>query len=224
MEILNRREVASRKVGLFQRAAQKLSNYGVTPNQISVMSIAFAALGAIGIYRLALSINFIDAFIHGLLALIGIQGRLICNLLDGLVAIEGGKKTPVGDLYNEVPDRVSDTLLLVAVGVGLSRIGYMYGAILGMTAALAALSTAYVRVLSGSLALPQSFRGPMAKQHRMALLNIGVVLNIVELSLRGEAGFSLLGILIIILLGSFLTTFFRLRDIAEALTKREGTK
>jgi hypothetical protein len=39
-----------------------------------------------------------------LLLLIGIAGmqlRLLCNLLDGMVAIEGGMKGKAGDLFNE---------------------------------------------------------------------------------------------------------------------------
>lgn len=223
METLNRRDVASRKVGIFQTAAKKLSDWGVSPNQISVMSVVFAAVGSIGLYRLPGSVNSIEALMYGLIALVGIQGRLICNLLDGLVAIEGGKKTPVGELYNEVPDRLSDSLLLIAAGFGVNQIGFMFGSIIGIAAALAALSTAYVRVLGGSLGLAQSFRGPMAKQHRMALLNVGVILSVVELIFRGETGFLLISVLVTIFVGSVLTLHLRLRDIAKTLTtKREG--
>lgn len=223
METLNRRDVASRKVGVFQAAAKKLSHWGVSPNQISVMSVMFAAIGSIGLYCLPGSVNSIEALMYGLIALVGIQGRLICNLLDGLVAIEGGKKTPVGELYNEVPDRLSDSLLLIAAGFGVNQIGFMFGSIIGIAAALAALSTAYVRVLGGSLGLAQSFRGPMAKQHRMALLNVGVILSVVELIFRGETGFLLISVLVTIFVGSVLTLHLRLRDIAKTLTtKREG--
>ena len=45
-----------------------------------------------------------------------IQLRLIANLLDGLVAVEGGKRTPTGELYNEAPDRIADTAVLVGAG------------------------------------------------------------------------------------------------------------
>ena len=54
-----------------------------------------------------------------------VQLRLLCNLLDGMVAVEGGRSSPVGALYNEVPDRVADSLLLVALGyaVGIPWLG-----------------------------------------------------------------------------------------------------
>jgi len=40
----------------------------------------------------------------------------LCNLLDGMVAIEHGKQSQLGVLYNELPDRVSDSVLFVALG------------------------------------------------------------------------------------------------------------
>jgi phosphatidylglycerophosphate synthase len=39
-----------------------------------------------------------------------IQLRLLCNLLDCMVAIEGGKSAPTGALFNEMPDRFADPL------------------------------------------------------------------------------------------------------------------
>jgi hypothetical protein len=33
-----------------------------------------------------------------------------------MVAIEGGKKSSVGALYNEFPDRIADSLFIVALG------------------------------------------------------------------------------------------------------------
>ena len=49
-------------------------------------------------------------------AIVGIQGRLICNLLDGMVAIEGGRKSKSGEIWNDFPDRLADPLVLAAAG------------------------------------------------------------------------------------------------------------
>ena len=64
---------------------------------------------------------FVNALINWVwigfvLAAVCVQLRLLCNLLDGMVAIEGGKQSPTGMLYNEFPDRVADSLFLVALG------------------------------------------------------------------------------------------------------------
>ncbi|MNG21702.1 hypothetical protein D3C84_1060980 [compost metagenome] len=50
---------------------------------------------------------------------------------------------------------------------------------------MVAALTAYVRVFGGSIALKQHFSGPMAKQHRMAVMTAGLIANVVETSIFG---------------------------------------
>lgn len=139
-----------------------------------------------------------------------IQGRLICNLLDGMVAIEGGKKSVLGALYNEFPDRIADSIFIIALGYATPF------PFLGWLGALAAALTAYVRVFGGSLGLPQDFRGPMAKQHRMAVMTLACVLGAVENHLYAT-GWSLLAALVMIALGSLLTCITRTLAMARLL-------
>ena len=106
--------------------------------------------------------------------------RLLANLLDGLVAVEHGRKQATGDLWNEVPDRIADVALFLGAGYGLAGLGATIGGealgpLLGWSAAALALATAYVRQLGGALGLAQDFRGPMAKQQRMFVLTLGVL-------------------------------------------------
>ena len=145
-----------------------------------------------------------------LLCALCIQGRLVCNLLDGMVAVEGGKHTPTGVLYNEFPDRVADSMLLVALGYACGQPW------LGWLGALLAALTAYVRLAGGSLGLPQDFRGPMAKQHRMGLMTAACVLGAVEWSASGTR-WSLLAAAGGIAAGSLLTCATRTRAIARQL-------
>ena len=111
-----------------------------------------------------------------LIAIGGIQGRLLCNLLDGMVAIEGGRKTRAGDIFNDLPDRISDPLIIVPAGYAITSLPF--GPDLGWLAAVVALLTAYVRVLGHSAGTPDFFVGPMAKQHRMAVLTVACALCI----------------------------------------------
>src|SRR5438132_145918 len=56
-----------------------------------------------------------------------VQFRLACNMLDGMVAVESGVASPVGELYNEIPDRISDAAALIGLGYaagGSATLGY----------------------------------------------------------------------------------------------------
>lgn len=164
-ELANRRPLKSRETGWAGALARLLLKTPLTPNAVSVAGIGFAAAGA-ACFALAPDQRWL--WLGGALF---IQLRLLANLMDGLLAVEGGRKSPTGALYNEFPDRIEDALLLVAAGYGAGE------PTLGWAAALLAMGTAYVRALGGSIGLAQDFCGPMAKQHRMALLTLGAVLN-----------------------------------------------
>lgn len=198
----NRRPIKVRSSQWAQHVALWLAQRNITPNQISVVSIVFAALGAWLLLKPAA------------LALLGcalcIQARLFCNLLDGMVAVEGGKQSPLGQLYNEFPDRIADSVLLVVLGYAVEQ------AWLGWFAALAAALTAYVRVFGGALGLAQDFRGPLAKQQRMAVLTVACVLGAVEWRLY-QSRWALLVAAWVIAVGALLTCLTRTLAIARQL-------
>lgn len=204
---LNRRPLKTRSSQWAQRLAAYLASTAISANQISVLSVVFAAAGA-----------------GALLAASGpwplvvcaacIQLRLGCNLLDGMVALEGGKKSPVGVLYNEIPDRIADSLFIVAAGY------CVHWPWLGWCGALLAALTAYIRALGGSLGLAQDFRGPMAKPHRMAVLTIGCILGAAE-SARWGTHYALLAAVLVITVGSLITCATRIRAMARALRLKQ---
>jgi phosphatidylglycerophosphate synthase len=197
-----RRPIKARGNAVIRRIAAALARSPLTPNAISVLSIVFAGVAAAALLWLP--------WWGAWLCAAGIQLRLLCNLFDGMVAVEGGKSTPAGALYNEVPDRIADSVLLVALGhaAGLPWAGW--------AAALLAALTAYIRTLGGALGQPQDFRGPMAKPHRMALMTLACVLAPLELLLYGTR-YALLAAVLAIAAGSLLTCGTRLRAIARRL-------
>lgn len=204
--VANRRPLTSRSTGWARYLTQILIRTGISPNAISVISIGFAAAGA--------TLLLVWPGAGGLLALaLSVQLRLLCNLLDGMVAIEGKRQSPTGGLFNEVPDRVADSLFIVALGyaVGVPALGWF--------GALAAAITAYIRVLGGSLGLSQDFRGPMAKPHRMAVLTVACVLGAVE-GWIWQTHWALLLAAWIIAVGSVITCITRLVAIARQLKAR----
>jgi phosphatidylglycerophosphate synthase len=194
--------------------ATALGNAGFRPNAISVLSIVFAALAG---FVLWLSGNKGGDWFLLLTAAVAIQLRLLCNMLDGLLAVEGGFKSKVGDLYNEIPDRIADVVILVGAGYGARALAY--GEALGWAAALIAVMTAYLRLLAGSLGARQLFIGPMAKQHRMFVMTIGCIVAAAEHARVGTVR-SLWLALAVVVAGSIITFFRRLIRLASELESR----
>ncbi|MGB5918715.1 CDP-alcohol phosphatidyltransferase family protein [Arcobacter sp.] len=186
--------------------ASYLSKQSITPNQISIFSIFFAILSSICIVLI-----FSNIWLYSILAALFIQMRLLCNLFDGMVALEGGKSTKSGELYNDIPDRVSDSILFIALGYFTSYIE------IGYLAALFAMMTAYIRVLGSSMGAGAVFKGPMAKQHRMALLTIALILTPLESIFMGQNYIILSISLFIITIGSFFTVLNRTYTIYKIL-------
>jgi phosphatidylglycerophosphate synthase len=200
-----RRPLASRSSAAAALAVRLLLRTGITPNQISLASIVVSIIGAAALVLASPGRGWLFAVVA-----LCVQLRLVCNLLDGMVAVEGGRGTPTGGLYNEIPDRVADSLFLVAWG-------HACGAPwLGWLAALLAACTAYIRVLGGALGQKQDFRGPMAKPHRMALFTLSCLLAMVELWWTGT-GWALLAGLWIAMIGSLATCWTRTAAISRGL-------
>ena len=202
----NRRPLTTRSASWAKWLASVLVKSNISPNQISVLSILPALAGS---WILASK----PAPIMLLLVVLCIQLRLLANMLDGMVAIEGGKQSKVGILYNEVPDRVADSLFIVALGYAIAMPW------LGWLGALLAAKTAYIRVLGGANGLAQSFSGPMAKQHRMFVMSLGCLIGAAELYFNGS-----LNILVItayvIAIGSGITCITRALAIAKQLKQK----
>ncbi|MFP5478729.1 MAG: CDP-alcohol phosphatidyltransferase family protein [Alphaproteobacteria bacterium] len=165
----NRRPLTSRSSAWAARLASWAVAKDLTPNQISQASMGFAALG-FTLYALSFHGPGVVQSLCLLLAAATLQLRLVCNLIDGMVAIEGGKGAQDGPFWNEAPDRVSDLLFLAGAGLAAGQPA------LGLLAAALAIATAYIRELGRAEGFPPDFSGPLAKPQRMAVLTAGTVL------------------------------------------------
>ena len=221
-ETENRRPLNTRSAGWAIGLARALGKARVRPNHISAISVVFAALGA------ALMLaggtdngNGVGRGIALVLAAICIQLRLLCNMIDGMVAVEHGMGSPTGPVWNELPDRIADVLFIVAAGYAVAG-DLPAGEWLGWLAAVLAVLTAYVRELGRGLGYPADFSGPMAKPHRMFVLTLTCLIAAFE-PLWGGTGQVILAGLAIIALGSAVTVYRRssrlmrkLRDAPDA--------
>lgn len=163
---MDRRPLKTRDKAWPKTLARFLLKCRLTPNLVSCISVLMAGMAA---WALA---YYSWCWLALIVAIAGIQLRLLCNLLDGMMAVEGGAKTKTGELFNEIPDRIADGLILTAAGYscGIPWLGWLATAL--------ALMTAYIRALGGSLGQGQDFCGPGAKPHRMFMMSLGCLVQI----------------------------------------------
>lgn len=207
---MERRPIKARSTTWAKVLAKALVTTGVTPNQISLLSILFGLASGL---TFAFSSTNLGLFISALL----IQMRLVCNLMDGMVAVEHKKKTKSGDIFNDFPDRFADFFIIVGFGHGLNY--YPYAIEMAYTAAAFAIMTAYIRVLGASLKTEHYFIGPMAKQHRMALITSSslaqIAFNVINIKIS-VAYYAL----IVLTLGTIITCLRRLIKIIHTIEEQ----
>lgn len=212
----DRRPIASRETRWAASITEKLCELGFSPNAISIGGMVAAMTAGVCFASTAWTNDWLQ---RGLFLTGGVlcQFRLLCNLFDGMVAVKKGVASPVGELYNEIPDRISDSAVLI--GLGFASGGNWQ---LGYIAAILAVFMAYVRAVGKSLGTPSDYCGPMAKPQRMAIVT---VLSI-YLSASPWAGqlpiHEVVLTLGLICVGSVLTSVRRLLRIARRLRKSEG--
>lgn len=207
----DRRPIKSRNTRWAEAASQFLVQLGVSPNTISVVGMLAAVAAGVSFYLTGVATGSAQrAFWFG--AGILCQVRLLCNLFDGMVAVKRNVASAKGELYNEVPDRLSDAA--VFIGLGYSAGGNMA---LGYIAALVSVFVAYVRVAAKSMGAPHDFCGPLAKPQRMALATVvAVYMALSPVAWRspwGEPGV----VLVIVIVGGVVTALRRLIRAANHL-------
>jgi phosphatidylglycerophosphate synthase len=161
--LLDRRPIATRNRKWAQASARWLAARNVSPNAISIAGMCACIIAGLALAATSLAYHRLE----WLIAAAGAQFRLTANMLDGMVALNSGRASKTGELYNEVPDRVSDAA--VFIGAGFAWGGNVA---LGYIATILSIFTAYIRAAGKIAGAPNEFCGPMAKQHRMLVITL----------------------------------------------------
>jgi len=170
---------------------------GVSADALTLAAIPAAALGGLclalsdGAPVLLLAVPFLAAL------------RLILNLIDGQVARQTGTTHPLGEVLNELGDRISDVLFIG----GLAFVAAV-GPALALSAVIAALLASYAGIVARAVGAPRQYRGVMSKPGRMIVLAVAAPLAFVlaaDWPLRAAAWIILVGALLT-LLQRFLVT------------------
>jgi len=213
-EAIDRRPIATRNRKWAQAATIWLASRNVSPNAISIAGMCACIVAGIALGATPIA----DYRILWLIAALGAQLRLTANMLDGMVAIASSRTSKTGELYNEVPDRISDAA--VFIGAGFAWGGNVT---LGYIATILAIFTAYVRAAGKIAGSPNEFCGPMAKQHRMLVVTLICVYAAItprfwQMIAFGDLRIGLMTLgLAVIVVGCVITVIRRVARITHAL-------
>ena len=141
-------------------------------------------------------------------------------MLDGMVALAAGTASGRGEIFNDLPDRISDVLIFV----GAAHSGWMHP-LFGYWAAIFSLGTAYIGVLGQAVGGQREFGGIMSKPWRMVALGLGAWLTYALDRWNGGDLFiahhlALDWACLIVIAGCFQTSAQRLGRILRALEKK----
>ena len=203
---MDRRPIETRNATWAQALAGDIARTGISPNAVSLVGLAFGLIA--GLVFACTRHGFEPRWMVWAIGALCVQLRLLCNMLDGLVADAQKSHSPVGSLYNEVPDRAEDVATLAGFGFAAGS-----WPTLGYVAAILAVLSAYIRTQSVVSGAPQDFGGPMAKQHRMFLVTLGALVAIFWEPAPRYA-------LMAIIAGTALTCGLRLRRAAAYLRRQ----
>jgi phosphatidylglycerophosphate synthase len=207
----DRRPLRLRNAGVWVTLAFALARRGVTPNAISMLGLAAGLASGM---LLALTPHAAgETLARGVwvAAIIAIALRGACNILDGVMAVETSQSTPVGLLWNEVPDRITDAATLIGAGYALGG-----EPALGWAAALTATLVSYARVQCRVAGAPMDYCGPMAKPMRMIVVALAALWMAAAPPSANAHGMMTLALAIVII-GGVATLARRLRRAARAL-------
>lgn len=212
-----RRPLKSRSTAWAEFFTRGMLKMGLKPNTVSVLSLVCAAVA--GGSALIAAHSESREWLFWFISAAGIQLRLFCNMMDGLLAVEGGLKSATGEIFNEIPDRLADVMILVPLGYAG---GTAWSIALGWAAASGAILTAYIRALGASQTGKHDFCGPMAKPHRMAAATLGC-LGMMTLNLPHATLPVMLWCLVLINAGIAITCGRRVSHLAANLKRASNS-
>lgn len=144
----------------FAPVAGFLGRVGITPNVVSVTSLAFAVVGGALYYG---SGTARPAWLLGAAAFIALNA--LFDALDGILARLQGSSSKRGDYLDHVIDRYADTVILA--GIALSPFADLR---LGLLAIVGTFLTSYMGTQAQALGLGRNYGGLLGRADRLVLL------------------------------------------------------
>jgi phosphatidylglycerophosphate synthase len=144
-------------------AAERL---GISPNQLSLLSLLSAAAAALLYYLSPSEVELLYA------AALMVFLNALFDLMDGALARRTGRAGLRGDFLDHVIDRYADTAIIA----GIVFAGYTPWPI-GLLAAVGVLLTSYIGTQAQALRLGRHYGGMMGRADRLIVIIIATVAN-----------------------------------------------
>ncbi|HDQ05975.1 MAG TPA: CDP-alcohol phosphatidyltransferase family protein [Candidatus Bathyarchaeota archaeon] len=158
----------------FASEATMLHKLGLSPNQVSILGIAFAVLSAIAYWQWKL--NSLLLVVAPLLMLA--SGLL--DALDGALARLYGETTKFGGFFDSLLDRYADAFILCGIILGgLTEVSW------GLAALVGSLLVSYVRARAEAAGVKMESVGLAERAERIVLLALASFLSFVWLEALG---------------------------------------
>lgn len=188
----------------FQRVLQPITNalvrHRVSPDWMTYGAVGVAALMGAGIlFAAAGGTRWLLVVVAA-----GVPVRLAMNALDGQVSRALGVADPMGEVKNELSDRLADMLIVGALVFAVPRVPLS----LSVGALVVTFLTPYLGILSKAVTGVRDYSGFMGKPDRMTAVAAGCVL----VALTGWWGWMTTA-LAVVFVGGLVTMALRLRAI-----------
>jgi phosphatidylglycerophosphate synthase len=157
------RRVAARSIG-------RLARTRVTPNALTAGGVTLCAAAAVAVYLE--DRNELTAYWVG--AALFIVGSIL-DILDGALARESGKATPFGAFVDSMTDRVSEGLVLGAIGLVFMRDGNEVALAFAFAAVAGSFLVSYARAKAEIIGLRGDV-GIGSRAERVAVISAGLIL------------------------------------------------
>jgi archaetidylinositol phosphate synthase len=158
----------------FTSEAKMLHKLGLTPNQVSILGIAFAVLSAVAYWQWKLNPLLL------LLAPLLMLASGLLDALDGALARLYGEATKFGGFFDSLLDRYADAVILCGIILGeLTEVSW------GLAALIGSLLVSYVRARAEAAGVKMESVGLAERAERLVLLALASFLSFVWLDALG---------------------------------------
>ena len=158
-----------------RRVALSLTGIGVTSEMVAIVGMIFGILAGFSFMSTAEALN---PRLFWALGLVFCLLRIACIRIDGILHFQTSKRPLEEVFFTELPERVSDAVTLIGFGFAANSSPW-----LGLSAALAAIFSAYVRSIGEERGAgkKRAASGPMTRIHRLILISATSVLMLIEI-------------------------------------------